>query len=565
VTVAFPESLAHHFTPSEAPGDRETIDPVFERLLAMPVDTEEDLQAFLDAWNETTCWIRDHVTKSQVASVCHTDDEDARDYYMKLVSTVVPALSTYDDELGRKLLESPHVETLEETDYAPFLRQVRVAVELFRDENVPLQQKTEELSNQYQQISGGWAIDFDGEQRTMSQMRRYLAASDRTVREKAWWAIRDEVAETSDALEELFEELFELRHQIAQNAGFDNYRDYVFEAKLRDYGPEECLALAELVELEVLPLLQEIAEDTSQKLGVESYRPWDSSADPGGGEPLQPFETVDELKDGVQRMMGRIDDDFAEYFAGIREYMDLESRPNKSQGGFMTWYAWEQRPFIFSNASGNHSDIITLVHEAGHAFHNLMSVQARPMSETQPPMEFNEVASMTQELLHYRTIDEFYDEADQHRAITEHLRRIPRLLASIAQGDSFQQWLYTHPEHTREERRQKWIELNGRFSSHTDWSGIDESTIADTYHPILHFFIVPFYFIEYGFAQLGALQVATAAEQDLESAMQRYKEALALGPTKRVHDLFAAAGAEFVPTREKLHDLMNWVRRGLGL
>jgi oligoendopeptidase F len=442
---------------------------------------------------------------------------------------------------------------------------VRVAVELFRDENVPLQQKVEELSNRYQQISGGWSIEFDGAPRTMSQMSRYLAVADRSVREEAWRAVRGEVATTADDLEELFEELFELRHQIARNAGFENYRDYIFKQKLRDYEPQDCLALAELVEQEVTPLLEEIAEDACARLGVQSYRPWDLSADPDGGEPLEPFETVDQLKDGVQRMMARIDPEFGQYFAGIREFMDLESRPNKSQGGFMSWYDWDRRPFIFSNASGNHTDIITLLHEAGHAFHGLSSVPMRPMSATSTPMEFNEVASMTQELLHYRTLDEFYDEADRERAITQHLRRIPRLLANVARGDSFQQWLYTHPDHTREQRRAKWIEMNERFMGFVDYSGLDEETLGNGYHPILHFFVVPFYFIEYGFAQLGALQVAMAADDDLDAAMSRYKEALALGPTRRVHDLFSAAGAEFVPTRDKLHELMNWVRSGLGL
>lgn len=565
MSVTFPEAREHHFTPTQTPGDLDVIEPVLGRLMQMPVQTEDELRAYLDAWDETNCWIFDYVTRCRVASRSRTDDEEAQERFMHLVSTIVPAVSKQSDALRRKLLDSPAIETIEGGEYAPFLRQTRVAVELFRDENVSLEQQEEELTNRYQQISGGWSIDFDGEPRTMSQMSRYLAVADRDVREQAYRAVRAEIATTADDLEELFEQLFALRHEIAQNAGFDNYRDYVFEEKLRDYGPDECLALAELIELEVLPLLEEIAEDTCQELGIDSLRPWDPRADPGGGQPLEPFEQIDELKDGVQRMMARIDPDFGEYFAGIRQNMDLESRPNKGQGGFMTWYSWDRRPFIFANASGNHSDIITLLHEAGHAFHSLLSQETRPMNATYPPMEFNEVASMTQELLHYRTLDEFYDEEDRRRAITEHLRRIPSLLANVARGDAFQHWLYTHPDHTRAERRAKWIEMNGRFMRHIDWSGIDEETIANSYHVILHFFIVPFYFVEYAFAQLGALQVATAAEDDLEGAMRRYKEALALGPSKRVHGLFEAAGAQFVPTREKLHELMNWIRDGLDL
>ena len=561
--VTLPQPLTHVFTPSTVPRDLDAIEPVYEALLEMPVDDEPSVKAFLAAWDETSCWVSDHISKSRVAAHAHTDDEEAAKVWTQVVQGVLPALSAYDEKLGRKLLDSPALGALETGPFAPFLRRVRVGVELFREENIPLEQRAEELSNEYSRLTGGWVVDFDGAPRTMSQMMRYRASADREVRKAAFEATTAQIAKTSDALEELFEELFSLRTQIAQNAGFASYREFVFAEKLRDYGPEACDAYAELVELEVLPLLRELSEAKREALGLDVDRPWDVLADPSGGEPLAPFEDIDGLQDGVERMMHRLDPELGDVFGHLRANMDLESRPNKAQGGFMTWYGWERRPFIYANAAGNHADIITLVHEAGHAFHGLMSVDATAMSGTPVPMEFNEVASMAQELLHYRTLDEFYGPHDRERAIKEHLSRIPRLLATVARGDAFQQWLYTHPEHTREERRAKWVEMDERYMPFVDWSDIPYEDRANSYHAILHFYVVPFYFIEYGFAQLGALQVAVNAERDLAGAMKAYKHALSLGPKRDTAGLYEAAGAEFVPTREKLRDLMNWVRRGI--
>ncbi len=560
MTIALPTPMERSFTPAESPANLDVIEPVYEALLAMGTEDEAGMQTFLERWNETNAWVADYITKSRVAVSIHTDDEEAAERWGQIVQFVMPALSGYGDKLNRKFLESPVASSFETGHWAPFVREVRAEVELFREENIDLERREAELTNEYQQISGGWTIEFDGAIRTMAAMRRYDMSSDREVRKAAYEAKAELLASTSEALEELFDELFEVRKKIAANAGFPSYREYVFAQKLRDYGPEACDEYARLVEQEVTPLLTDIAKWKTEALGLDTYRPWDGAADPRGGEPLRPFEDVDQLKDGVERMMRRLDPELGEMFASIRTNMDLASRPNKRQGGFMTWYSWDRRPFIFANAAGNQDDIVTLLHEAGHAFHGLMSVDARPMAGVSVPTEFNEVASMAQELLHYRTLDEFYDEADRERAIREHLMRIPSLLASVALGDAFQQWLYTHPDHTRAERRAKWVELTERFYPDTDYSGIPIETRENGYHRILHFFIVPFYFIEYGFAQLGSLQIALAAEKDLAGAMKAYKEALALGPQRDVEGLYEAAGAKFVPTAESLREMMEWIR-----
>ncbi len=560
---ALPEARIHHITPDAPASDWNVIAPVLEALAGRDVSNRGALEAFLGDWDEVKAWTGEAVADSQVAAARFTEDEDAQAHYMKMVREVIPRLTQWEERIGRKIVESPAVEELESSDFAPYLRQVRRELAIFREENIPLEQKLNELINDYNKISGAWSIEFDGEQRTMSGMARYLADADRKVREAAWFAVADCRRKDADKLEDLFDEMFAIRQEIAANAGFDDFRDYIFAQKQRDYAPSDCLAYHEVVEAEVVPLYKEINAWVASKLGNDDYRPWDASAAPDGGSALEPFEAVEDLKGGVERMMRRVDPELGEQFAQMREWMDLESRPGKSQGGFMMTLPWSQRPFIFSNASGSQRDVITLLHEAGHAFHFVAAQPRNPVTGTNVPMEFNEVASMAMELLHYDTLDEFYDETDRRRAIVEHLRRLPSVLTSVARGDAFQHWMYTNPDHTREERRAKWAELGERFDDGANRDGIENDYLELSWHGILHFFVVPFYFIEYGFAQLGALQVALNAEDDWDGALDRYKSALALGPQRDVFGLYEAAGASFVPTSERVRELMDWVRAKL--
>jgi oligoendopeptidase F len=561
--AALPEPRAHQLTPNEPAKSWSVIEPVLERLAERDVSSRAALEALLRDWDEFKAWTGEEVASSQVAAARFTDDDDVQSHYMTMVREVIPKLTQWDERIGRKIVESPAAPALEGTDFAPYLKQVRRELEIFREENIPLQQKLNELINDYNKISGAWTVEFAGETRTMSGMARFLADADREVREAAWRAVSDRRLADADALEDLFDEMFAVRVQIAANAGFDNYRDYIFAEKQRDYSPDDCVAYHEVVEAAVVPLQREISAWVAERLGNDTYRPWDSAADPDGGSPLAPFEKVEDLKGGVERMMRRVDPELGEQFAQMREWMDLESRPSKSQGGFMMTLPWSRRPFIFSNASGSQRDVITLLHEAGHAFHFVAAEPRNPVSGTHTPMEFNEVASMAMELLHYDTLDEFYDDTDQRRAIVEHLRRLPRVLTSVARGDAFQHWMYTNPDHTREERRAKWVELGERFGDGADRSGIEPERFELDWHGILHFFVVPFYFIEYGFAQLGALQVALNAEADWDDALDRYKGALALGPQRDVFGLYDAAGASFVPTAERVSELADWIRNRL--
>lgn len=551
--------------PGQTPDSVDVIEPIVASLLAMPVETRPELEAFLKASNTFESWTGEHLSLAQLATQTNTADEEAQQRWMKIVQQVMPKLMDMEEKLGLKLLDSPVVDTLEGTPYAPYLKQIRRRVELFRKENLELESQERDFENQYNLISGGWQTHFRGESYTKSQMSRFLASPDRETRKDAWMAVGATTLADADRLDDVWEGMFQVRQKIAENCDFENYRDYIFAAKGRDYSPQACFDYHAIVAEEVGPLIREINEKSREKLGLETWRPWDGTADPDGFEPLKPFEKAVELQDGVETMMRRLDPEFGDLFHSIRPHQDLESRPNKSQGGFMLTLPESSRPFIFTNVTGVHSDIVVMLHEAGHAFHFLKSKDARPMTNTIVPMEFNEVASMSMELLHYKTLDTFYGPRDAQQAIHEHLRRIPSLLMRVAQGDAWQHQVYTATGHTREERHDAWLANDERFSLGYDWSGIDPDRRRKSWHNVLHFFVVPFYFIEYGFAQFGALQVAVNAEKDPARALAAYKAALVRGPQKSTADLFAEAGAEFIPSTLKVRELMNWIRKGLDL
>lgn len=556
-----PAPLEHEFTPADFDAeDFEQIEPLLEKLVSMPVEKVEQLESYLEAWMELDAFVDEAGSRLQVEKARVTNDEERARRWERFVESIIPKMKDWEDRLGRKLLESPALGEFDAPRYASAMRVISNEVELFQEENVALHTRLDQLSTRYGEISGGWSVEFDGEERPMAAMQRYLMDSDREIRKKAWEACARRRAEDGQVLDELWQKMFELRQQVAQNAGFKDYRDYIFAEKLRDYDEGACFAFHELIEEEVLPLVKEVEERNRQKLGIDRIRPWDSSADPDGGEPLRPCDNAEELVDGVHRMMGRIDPEFGDQFQAISAHFDLEARAHKAQGGFMMFLHASRRPFIFANTAGVHADVLVLLHEAGHAFHYMRCAEEFPLSKSHIPTEFAEVASMAMELFHYQTLDEFYGEEDHRRAVKEHLRRILGLLAIVAAGDAFQHELYAGSDPGIEGRAKAWMAQLERFKPYVDYSGINEDWLHQEWHRILHFFIVPFYFIEYGFAQLGALQLAMNAEKDREQTMRKYKEAMAMGPGVSTAQLYEAAGVQFVPSREKVREMMAWIR-----
>ena len=469
--------------------------------------------------------------------------------------------------LDSKVAGSPHANKLDQDRYGVLLRGTRTNVELFREENVPIQTELALLDQKYSQVIGAMTCDFEGETRTMPQMQRFLEDQDRGLRERAWSATTEVRLAARETLDEIFDEMIAKRHQIALNAGFDNFRDYQHAAMHRyDYTPEDCATFHAAIESTVVPLRRGCDAERAAELGVEPLRPWDGAVDVKGRSPLRPFETADELVEKSSKAFHRMDAELAGFFDSMREgdCLDLASRKGKAPGGYQYNRDFSRKPFIFMNAAGLHRDLETMVHEAGHAFHSCLSDHDPLLAYRHSPIEFAEVASMSMELLTYPYLDEFYDEEEANRARREHLEAMARTLSWIAQVDAFQHWIYLNPTHSREERRKAWAELDDRFGGGASWDGLDEAR-EHTWHRQLHIFGIPFYYIEYGIAQLGALQVWLKSKRDGEaSAIAAYKSALSLGGSKPLPELFSAAGCRFDFGSEIVGELMDAVNEELA-
>ena len=356
--------------------------------------------------------------------------------------------------------------------------------------------------------------------------------------------------------------MIELRQKVAQNSGYENYRDYIFDAKHRfDYTPSDCEAFHDAVEAICVPLMRDIDEQRKLDLNLEALRMWDMGHDVHGREPLKPFTEVDEMVAGTSRMFHRLSPELGTFFDSLRDgtSLDLDSRKGKAPGGYQLQRDHSRKPFIFMNATGLQRDLETMVHEAGHAFHSIYADDLPLVDYRSAPLEFCEVAAMTMELLTHDFLDEFYTEENAHRAVREHLEGIVSILAWIATIDAFQHWIYTNPKHSRSERHEKWLELGERFGSILDWSGFEEWRKVG-WQKQLHLFSYPFYYIEYGIAQLGALQMWLQYRENPETALDNYATAMRLGGSRPLPDLFAAGGMDFNLGRSTVQGLIEAVR-----
>jgi oligoendopeptidase F len=423
------------------------------------------------------------------------------------------------------------------------------------------------MVQEYQTVTGAMTVKFRGQEYTLPQMRKFLLEPDRALREDAWRATARRRLEEKDKLEELFERMFALRDKIAANAGFANYRDYIWREYHRfDYTPADCRKFHDAVEKLVVPVLEEMKARRREEMKIEAVKPWDIDVDSKGRAALKPFESVEEFKAKVLKVFESIEPEFGKEFKEMTELglVDLPSRKGKAPGGYQSTL-WEARkPFIFMNAVGTQQDVGTLVHEGGHSFHSYASAGQPIMAYRHSPLEFAEVASMGMELLAGNKLGVFYDEEELARCRREQLEHIVAILAWIATIDSFQHWMYENRGHSRQERARKWVEIDERFGSQmADWSGLEEEH-AYMWHRQLHIFQVPFYYIEYGIAQIGALQLWVQSKKDFRGAVENYRKALKLGGSRPLPQLFAAAGLKFDLSEEVLGPLMEEIDNELA-
>ena len=549
-------------------GDWGQIAPLFQQLeaRAQACVTAADLERWLLDWGELSAAIDEESSKRYIAMTCHTDNAEAEKAYLHFVENVEPQLKPRQFKLSQVYVTHPLRKQLPKERYQVFDRDTQVHVELFRAENVPLETEEARLSQQYQKLSGSLTVQFRGEEKTLVQMSRYLEEPDRPLRQEAWELVANRRLQEAEKFEEFFDQLVKLREQIARNAGYGNYRDYAFRKLGRfDYTPEDCEKFHEAVEQEIMPVLRDLQNERQRQLGLETLRPWDLAVDPLNRPPLRPFEQVDQMVSRAQEIFARLDGELAAGFQRMQNLrlLDLVNRKGKAPGGYQSTLAEARVPFIFMNAVGLQRDVETILHEAGHAFHALATRDEDLYAYRSAPIEFCEVASMSMELLGNEFLERFYATPEANRARRTHLEGIVNIFPWIATVDAFQHWIYTHPGHTRAERSAAWLALMDRFGGAVNWSGY-EAVRANLWHRQLHIFIHAFYYIEYGIAQLGALQVWANSKRDKAEALNCYKRSLALGGSRPLPELFAAAGCKFEFSRRTMGPLVKLVREELA-
>lgn len=543
------------------------IEPYYQDLANRPMD-EKTITRWLADWTRLGELLYETYQRLYVATTVDTTAAEAARRYDAFLDDIYPNSQAADQKLKEKLLAS----RLQPEGFAIPLRNIKAQADLFREQNLPLLAEELKLSNEYDKIIGAQTVEWEGKEVTIPQLQPVYQDPARPLRERAWRLAAERQLADRQAVSELWDKLLDVRVRIAENAGFPDYRAYRWQQLLRfDYTPEDSLRFHQAIEEVVVPAVERIYERRRHKLGVSTLRPWDLDVDPLSRPPLRPFQTVAELEEKTAVIFNRLDPQLGEYFEAMRResLLDLDNRKGKAPGGYCTDFPVARRPFIFMNAVGIHDDVQTLLHEGGHAFHVFEAAHLPYIQQLEVPTEFAEVASTGMELLAAPYLstaqDGFYSEAEAARARVETLEGLVRFWPYMAVVDAFQHWVYENPDEARnpENCDARWGELWQRFIRGVDWSGLDQELVTG-WQRKGHIHQVPFYYIEYGLAQLGALQVWQNALVDQPAAVQAYRASLALGGTASLPDLFATAGAKFAFDVDTLHTAVELAERTIA-
>lgn len=540
--------------------------PIYNDLFFQELDLE-NAEAWLNDWAGFEDLLAEAREQVYFDYTCDTANADKEAHNLRFQTEIEPNAAEQRVRLSRRLLEVGY----SRPDLEESLRRFRTTNQIFREANVPLKAEVERLNAEYQKVTGAMTVEWEGERLPLPRLRPFMLATDRGIREKAWRLHRHPYIEHRDELARLFSSQQELRQQIAGNAGFDNFRDYMHVEKHRfDYTPADCRAFHEAVEEKVVPAVERLLRRRRQEMGLDSLRPWDVDVDPSGQPPVKPFASADEFVERGVAIFNRVDPALGKRFETMRSegLLDLESRIGKAPGGYMTDLPKRRRPLIFMNAAGVPDDVVTLVHEAGHAFQGFEQFENNLLfCQRWPGMEMAEVGSMAMELLSApywaKSQGGYYSEEDYRRARIDHLDRIIKFFPHCATVDAFQHWLYTDPAgRDADARDAEWLRLRRRFEKGVDYTGLEPEWIARWYQQ-LHIFEVPFYYIEYGIAQLGALQLWRNARRDQRSAVEAYRRAIGLGATRPLPELYAAAGIKLAFDAATIGELIETVEEEL--
>lgn len=559
------------FVPAEIDGACwDALQPLYTDLLERPVTSAHELERWLLDRSELDAAASEARANLYIRMTCHTDDKSAADAWSAYLDEVPPKLKPIGFKLDTRQTELFEQIEMDDERYGLLRKKTKREVELFKEENVPLETQLAKLDQKYDEICGKMTVEFKGEERTIPQMGKFLQDNDRAVREAAWRGVADRRLADKEAIEDIFDQMVEKRQQLATNAGFDNYRDYQHERYLRfDYTPADCERFHDAIEQHVVPFARKLDARRKKNLGVDVLRPWDLAVDEKGREPLRPFDTGQEMIEKTRRVFDRLDPQLGELFDSMGENMgpnfDLDSRKGKAFGGYQYMRDRSRQPFIFMNAAGLHRDVETMVHEAGHAFHSFLCASEPLIGYRDYPTEFAEVASMTMELMTMPYWDEYYQtEESANRARRAQMEGSIALLTWIATIDAFQHWIYTNKGHSRDERKQAWLRISRRFGHDVSWDGLEDAE-AWTWQRQGHLFGHPFYYIEYGIAQLGALGIWLHSLVRSETeALRLYKHSLGFGGSKPLPDLFSAADLPFDFGPDTVGRLVEAVEHELG-
>lgn len=559
------KKLPRHYLPVDFEiKDWEGLLPFFQELEEREIDSVTALEQWLKDASELEAAISEEVCWRQIKMTCDTENKELEASFTFFMMEIQPKMQPFSDRLNKKLLDCKFASELDTQKYFTYLRNVKKNIDLFEEKNIPLIAELNVLQQQFGVIAGKMTVRVNGQEYTLQQATRFLEDPDRNLREEVYHKINKRRLADKDALNELFSTLLAKRNEVAINAGFHSYTEFRFlELGRFDYTQDDCYQFHEAVKLHVMPLVNELYEARRKKLGIDTLRPWDIDAEPLGTKPLHPFNDGNELTDKAIACFDQLMPFFGDCLRKMKAmgHLDLDSRKGKAPGGYNCPLAESGAPFIFMNAAGQLDDVTTMVHEGGHAIHSFLAHPLELNGFKEYPMEIAEVASMSMELFSMDYWNVFFKTSEElHRAKEQQLERVIIIFPWIATIDKFQHWVYKNPQHSLEERAKAWVEISDEFTSPVlNYDGLDDYR-SYGWQRQLHLYEVPFYYIEYGIAQLGAIGMWQQFKKNKDAALNNYIQALSLGATTTLPNLFKAAGLEFNFSPEYISKLMQFVK-----
>lgn len=545
----------------------ESLEPILTELQTREIKSTAELERWLRDRSELEAALEEDFAWRYIKMSCDTANEELVKNFQYFATEIEPKISPLSNELNKKFVESPFMDDLDKEKFFVYSRAIKKALEIYCEENIELFTQLQVKQQKYQGITGAMSVEINGQEYTLEQASVFVKDLNREVRENAWKTIQQRRLIDKDDLNILFDELIKLRNQVALNAGFENYRDYMFQALGRfDYTPQDCYDFANAIEKEIVPILREQAEKRREALGLEVLKPWDLEVSVSGKPALKPFNNGAELIDKSIACFNAIDVKLGEKLAVMKanDLFDVESRKGKAPGGYNYPLAETGAPFIFMNSANSLRDLTTMVHEGGHAIHTFLTANLELNDFKHCPSEVAELASMSMELISMDSWAIYFDnEEDLIRAKKEQLADVLKTLPWVAVIDQFQHWIYTNPNHTAADREETFKQIYNRFGAgFADWTDLQKE-FGNGWQKQLHLFEVPFYYIEYAIAQLGAIAVWKNYKENPEKALEQYLAALALGYTKPMNEIYETAGIKFDFSADYVRELADFVKEEL--